>query len=744
MSKHLPYIKALEQITSRVRNTDSALKKDGKMIWTDEALTPARLAKHLEGTAGRGVCPIKAGESTTLTAVIDLDSHKGESTQGAMMKAARDIRDSLEIEGILVTPFRSSGGKGIHLYMLWNEPQDAYTVRTRLVRAIGDVGFKNGTAGVAKGEVEIFPKQDHVPEGGKGSQFILPLTGFSELLDIDAEIELGREAFIGYDMAISPPLPKLDRPVRAPARPPSGELNQWVGYLYAIDPDELSYEQWLEVVGFGLHYETGGSDEGFDLWDAWSSQSGKYTTSEYGRYKWDSIKNDKASNVTGQSIIHLARLHGYNADVLDAFDVIEAEDNTPVAVGDMKAAVGNAKKPLPNFKRNKNFEILGNINNVKKAVERPDCANMLIKFDQFNDQVMKATKPGQWEPFGDVDYTSLRLHLESQGFLPVGRELIRDVVEEVAMANQFDTAIEWLEKEVPAWDGVPRIDSFYIDYMNAEDTPYTRAVGAYTFTALAGRVLVPGCKADMVPILIGAQGVGKSTSVAALVPDVEFHREISFSRKEDDLARLLRGCLIAEIPELQGLRTKEIEYIKAFVTQTHEKWVPKFKEFSKIYPRRCLFIGTTNTDEFLDDESGHRRWLPLPVGQCDVPGIKAMRDQLWAEGRERFKADGVVAFADAQKLASVVHKNHTISDTWDTDIYHWLHDKELDGGAPIDQDFILMNDVLRFALNFNIGNTGRKEELRVAKILKKYGYVRATKRIEGEPTRVWARVLDLV
>jgi predicted P-loop ATPase len=58
---------------------------------------------------------------------------------------------------------------------------------------------------------------------------------------------------------------------------------------------------------------------------------------------------------------------------------------------------------------------------------------------------------------------------------------------------------------------VPRVATLLLGYFGTEDTPYTRAVGRYTWTALAGRCAEPGVKADMVPVLIGLQGAGKTT-----------------------------------------------------------------------------------------------------------------------------------------------------------------------------------------------------------------------------------------
>lgn len=801
MSEFIRYVKALEPVTSRVRTDITALKKEGKMIWTKDNLTLARTVRHIEGTAARGCCPIKAGENTVQCAVLDFDSHKGETNQADMFKAAQGVAQRLaDFDGLFANPWRSSGGRGIHLIYLWNTPQDAYSVRCLLAEALADCGFENGTGGVAKGEIEIFPKQDSVTFDGYGSQFILPLTGKSEPIDLELGIELGRERVLDHDFEwlISHGVAKREKPVRSPSKPPSDDLAKWVQYLYAIDPSELNYEEWLEKVGFALHYESDGSDEGFDLWDEWSAQSSKYTTTEYGRYKWESIKNDKANNVTGQTLINLARSFDYNLDYLNDFSIepthgkldgacaghddktldgratgiVQASDfgdrgefdayqelvqGVPFvgerevlketgevsAVSTVGAAMGEVRQALPNLKRNKNGEAEAIKQNVRAVISRSDMIDWKLNFDDFRAEIIRQDKNGKWQAFTDTDYFELGELLETRWcFRPVPDALLRNAVAYVASKNRFDTAIHWIENLEP-WDGVERIDRFYVDYMKADDTPYVRAVGAYTWTGLAARVLSPGCQLDMVPILEGAQGVRKTSAVKAMVPSRELFCGVSFGEKDDDLARKMRGRLIAEIGELRGLHSRELEVIKEFVTRTEEIWVPKFKEFGTSFARRLMFIGTTNQSEFLADDSGNRRWLPVHVRFCDVDAIIRDRTQLWAEAKVRYEREGM-AFSKAEQLAGIVHEKYMIHDGWQDVIEAWLGVANLDGKCPADQDFLLISDILRDALLFDLKQIKRSDEIRVGKILRVLGYERFDRRVGGKVRKVWGKGVALL
>lgn len=361
---------------------------------------------------------------------------------------------------------------------------------------------------------------------------------------------------------------------------------------------------------------------------------------------------------------------------------------------------------------------------------------------------MQASRPGQWQKFVDEHYTELKLRLESgtQGFLNINRDELKHCIKYVGKRDEFDTAQVWLN--ALEWDGVPRIGKFLHQYLGTKGSEYTRAVSKYVWTALAGRILKPGVKADMVPVLVGAQGRRKSTAIAALVPDLEGQFcEINFHESDENIARKLRGVLTVEIAELQGLGTKEEESIKAFLTRSQEKWVPKYQEFATEYPRRCVFFGTTNNQHFLADTTRNRRWLPFEIGQIDIEKIKQDRDLLWAEGAHVFKSGGV-SFKDAEKLAVEEHQKFMVSHPWQDHIASWLaspssdfEDLESDElKVNADRDFIPTSEILEKALNLKAqshSSNGRT----LSKIMKCLGYEDTRSHLNGVQVRGWKKLV---
>lgn len=426
----------------------------------------------------------------------------------------------------------------------------------------------------------------------------------------------------------------------------------------------------------------------------------------------------------------------FGCGLVDAFDVFPLlPEETP---DEVVSETDEHSLSLPAFARKKDGTIQPTINNLTSALGRPDVCKWHIGFDEFRDEIMyfPQNEPNEWRALGDADYVRIREYLERNGFDPIGREIVRDAVLRVADDNRFDSAQLWLNSL--HWDGVARVESFLATYFGSPLNDYTRGVGFYVWTALAGRVLSPGIKADMVPILINGQGNLKSTAVGAISPVADFFVTMKLDDRDDNLSRLMRGRLVVELPELSGLHTRELEAIKAFITRTHESWIPKFREFAHTFPRRCLFFGTTNKQELFVDETGNRRWLPVEAQKAKLDDIIRDRGQLWAEGRELFLANGVM-WQEAERLAPAIHEHHMMIDTWMEIIGEWLErpDDLRETVSPKTRGQITVAEIMRHALSLDIKSINKSAEMRVTACLRKLGWERNLKRVDGKPTRIW-------
>ena len=394
-------------------------------------------------------------------------------------------------------------------------------------------------------------------------------------------------------------------------------------------------------------------------------------------------------------------------------------------------------EPWPVFTRDKQGRIESTADNVTKAIARPDIVRCRVAYDEFKDAIMIAPERTEsWRPFMDTDYTTIRIELERRGFKGPGAEIVRDGVKLIAHNNRFDSAIDWANSL--QWDGIERVELFLSTHYRAEDSAYARAVSTYMWTALAGRCLRPGTQADMSPIFVSGQGTGKTRGIRAIAPEEGSFVEVNLEHRDDNLARGLRGKLVGELAELRGLMTRDAESIKAWMTRTHEEWIPKYQEFAIRFPRRLLFIGTTNEDEFLADSTGERRWLPIRVGESDIEMIERDRDQLWAEAVVLFKEKGII-WREAQTLAVEHHAEFKVQDSWEGPIRRWLDTDEMDSeeGVPRKMQPFRLHEMLSSALGLDPKNVSRREELRAARVLRTLGLRRGPARLNGQVQKCW-------
>ncbi|MBL8308018.1 MAG: hypothetical protein JNM33_15105 [Rubrivivax sp.] len=242
--------------------------------------------------------------------------------------------------------------------------------------------------------------------------------------------------------------------------------------------------------------------------------------------------------------------------------------------------------------------------------------------------------------FSDQAESVLRREVRLRyGFDP-GKDHVKDAVLELCALNRFDPLADHLNA-LPPWDGVPRLDTWLPDLLGAEDAPYTREAGATWLLAAVVRAFEPGTKFDHMLVLVGAQGVGKSTALRILASD-EFFSDANFLGAKDtrEVLEATTGAWIVECAELAGMRRKDTETLKYEITKQEDKGRHAYARNPVSVPRRFVLAGTTNSGRFLHDETGNRRFWPVEVSRVDLEGLKAARAQLLAEALARYRARG--------------------------------------------------------------------------------------------------------
>lgn len=286
--------------------------------------------------------------------------------------------------------------------------------------------------------------------------------------------------------------------------------------------------------------------------------------------------------------------------------------------------------------RDGNGRIEKTISNVTTVLEHDPLLKGRIVTDEFAScGMVLGAMPWDQRPekrrWTDVDYAGYYRYMETFYSL-TGREKLDNGLLIVSSQNRINDAREYLTGL--KWDGVKRLDTLLIDYLGADDTPYTRAVIRKSLCAAVARAVVGGVKYDYMPIFTGPQGIGKSTFLATLGRDWFSDSLTTFEGKE--AAELIQGTWLNEIGELTAMTKQETSAVKQFLSKTHDIYRAAYGRQTSKYPRRCVFFGTSNDSEFLKDATGNRRFWPVDVGLHDAKksvweDLPKEVDQIWAE-----------------------------------------------------------------------------------------------------------------
>lgn len=343
---------------------------------------------------------------------------------------------------------------------------------------------------------------------------------------------------------------------------------------------------------------------------------------------------------------------------------------------------------------------------------------------------------------------------------------VRAGVFAVARRRPIDVLGDWLRGLAERWDGTPRVDGALAEYWRAADDALSSAVSRVMMLGIAARGLRPGCRLETVPVLIGAQGCGKTTSLQALVWGLKRHSpgELGYGAERrycaskiqigsKDAMASIRGHLVWELGELASVRRADVDEVKAFLTQRADTFRPPYAHEDVRYERSVSFIGNLNPEKsghviVNRDTTGGRRWAPVRVApqyvQADpkthhlgvrVDAIAEDHEQLLGEAAARVLGGEQWHPTDAEvaiiaPAVDAVSDDPVRDDPWFGLVRRWTRDRTSTKPFTTAQVFAGALDIP------DAGKYSRSESLRLATILRELGYTSRP----SNGARRWERV----
>ena len=261
--------------------------------------------------------------------------------------------------------------------------------------------------------------------------------------------------------------------------------------------------------------------------------------------------------------------------------------------------------------------------------------------------------------WSEVDDASFARYLEVYIKL-----LVKNKQDKALLIVSDGNRINYVERYLTSltWDRVPRVDTLLIDYFGAEDNAFTREAIRKSLVAAVARAIVGGVKFDVMTILAGPQGVGKSTFFSILGKDWFNDSLQTFEGKE--ASELIQGSWIVEVGELTAMNRHDTNAIKQFLSKREDIYREAYGRRTSKYPRRCVFYGTSNDDEFLKDPTGNRRFWPIDICLGEIKksvwdDLPNEVDQVWAEAYTLFvMGESLQLSKEAEELANMAREQH--------------------------------------------------------------------------------------
>lgn len=332
----------------------------------------------------------------------------------------------------------------------------------------------------------------------------------------------------------------------------------------------------------------------------------------------------------------------------------EFEDERDWRQGLERTEKGKYRNTLNNCKL-----IMTNVCGVKEILGR----NEFAANDYYLADTPWRSKSGA--PVTDADFHRIRFFCAERFGIEFSDGIIDHTIKDIADVNRFHPVRDWLNGL--KWDGIPRIDTWLKDFAGAKGPePYLSDVSRKVLCALVKRVFRPGCKFDYMLILEGKQGKGKSTLLERLVGE-EWFTDAPLDPGNKDTVLTMQSKWLIELGELSTLTKSDLEIFKAFVSQRTDRMRTPYGKKAEDFARQCVFIGTTNQEEYLRDLTGNRRFWSVATDprKIDFDAIAAVREQLFAEAMTYYQLDEELYLTGESEIQATAEQAKRLqSDEW--------------------------------------------------------------------------------
>ena len=352
---------------------------------------------------------------------------------------------------------------------------------------------------------------------------------------------------------------------------------------------------------------------------------------------------------------------------------------------------------------------------------------------RFNEMKLRVEKDGE-----TLDLDQYYLDLAEYHAIDISKEKAANIAIRIAKENSYHPVRDYLN-EVSETVTPISLDNLSNRYFGTTDPIYDLMVKLKLIASVA-RVFQPGCKQDEALVLHGKTGILKSTWFKKLYGDEFFTDSYLGLEREGKMAMRRYWCV--EWQELDAVTSKkEAGQIKSFLSTAVDVYRTPYARCDEDVPRTSVMVASVNTDDFLRDETGNRRYWIIPVNlppgqKIDTTQIEKERDAIWSAAVQAYRNGHRWHMNILEEDQSeALNKDFLERDEWESTIEAFI--------TGVDR--VTIKKILTQALDLPIGQIQRREQLRVSRILRKLGweYSQNKENYEGIRQKVWKRNVTL-
>jgi putative DNA primase/helicase len=417
--------------------------------------------------------------------------------------------------------------------------------------------------------------------------------------------------------------------------------------------------------------------------------------------------------------------------------VEQLEHAPPATVGAMPSAFVSWERL--GLDCNQNGSPYPHLANAQRVLAgHPELAGQ-IWFDEFHGKIFQTLfqeGAAEWLDFHD---TRMTIWLQSQLRLhKIGHQIVQRAVDAFARLNTRNEVREWMDSLT--WDGTERLATLMADGFGAEQNDYTGAVGRCWMVSMVARTYEPGCKVDTMPVFEGPQGMRKSSALSVIGGKwfAEMHEDITGK----DFLQSLPGKLLIEISELHAFRRAEVNRIKGIISCANDRYRESYGRRSGDHPRRGVFAGSVNRDDWVEDDTGARRFWPIACGAVNTEYLRSSREQLFAEARALYEkvprgtsaldrvAAGAAWWDIDERMAKEEQDQRREADEWTDAVLQYASQ----------YPEVRVADVFAAVLSIPLAERDKASQMRISSIFRVAGYTRRTAWRDGRMVKIWLTI----